>query len=59
MNLQDNPPSDIQGANNMGEPWESCLVRTGNFHGAENDKTFPAKHVLQDAYTVVTTMLVR
>ena len=55
----DNPPSDICGANNMGSPWQSCLVRTGNFHGVTNDDTYPAQHVLQDAYTVVTTMLVR
>ena len=54
----DNPPSDIQGANNKGAPWQSCLVRTGNFHGADNDPTFPAHHVFKDAHTVVTTMLV-
>ncbi len=58
-NIQDNPPSDIQGANNMGAPWQSCLVRTGNFHGVHhNDETYPAQHVMEDMWTVVNTMLV-
>ncbi len=56
--LADNPPSDIQGANNMGAPWQSCLVRTGNFHGVHNDDTYPARHVMKDMWTVVNTMLV-
>ena len=43
----------------MGAPWQSCLVRTGNFHGVHhNDETYPAQHVMEDMWTVVNTMLV-
>ena len=36
----DNPASDICGGNKHG--WKTCLVRTGVFQGAENDKKHPA-----------------
>lgn len=38
--IGDNPKSDIKGANDAG--WISILVRSGVFHGLENDKENPA-----------------
>lgn len=44
--IGDNPHSDIQGANNAGEHWQSVLVRTGIFQSSEaNDRAHPADHV--------------
>ena len=42
----DNPKSDIAGANALGGPWRSVLVRSGVFQGV-NDSEFPA-HVVVD-----------
>jgi len=44
--IGDNPEGDIEGANRKG--WESILVRTGLFYGADNHHKHPAKHVVQD-----------
>lgn len=46
--IGDNPLSDIQGANEAGEPWFSILVRTGVFQGGDNDLQHPAKYVCGD-----------
>lgn len=53
----DNPSADIRGANNAGEPWESVLVRTGVFQGAENDSKDPGKHVVQGVQEAVEIVL--
>ena len=53
----DNPKSDIRGANAMGTPWVSVLVRTGNFKGEINDETHPAQLVLSDAAAAVDHIL--
>lgn len=55
--IGDNPRSDIRGANAMGTPWVSVLVRTGNFRGAVNDDTDPAQLVLSDAAAAVDHIL--
>lgn len=44
--IGDTPESDIQGANNKG--WISILVKTGIHQSEENDKTYPAKYVVED-----------
>ena len=49
--IGDNPNADIKGANQAG--WESILVRTGVFQGAENDPTNPAKYVVDDFYEAI------
>jgi len=36
--IGDNPPVDIRGANLMGKPWESILLRTGVFRDGEDDE---------------------
>lgn len=47
--IGDNPKSDIRGARNAGEKWESILVKTGIFSkDLPNDETDPADHVLLD-----------
>jgi HAD superfamily hydrolase (TIGR01456 family) len=43
--IGDNPETDIKGANGMGGKWRSVLVRTGVFHGGENDRENPASLV--------------
>lgn len=45
----DNPRADIALVANAGQPWVSCLVRTGVFQGATgtNDALHPADHVVQ------------
>lgn len=63
----DNPRSDIRGANAMGLPWQSVLVRTGQFgsgvpaSGAvlANDAIDPAHHVVADAFAAVHLALKR
>jgi len=49
---QDNPASDIQGANNANgkiTKWVSILVRSGVFgRGQSNDVDHPAHHVVED-----------
>lgn len=47
----DNPAADIAGANAYG--WKSILVRTGVFQGGDNDKNFPARHVVDDVWAAV------
>lgn len=44
----DNPQSDIRGARSMGESWVSLLVRTGCFHGEDNDAQDPADFVVEN-----------
>ena len=57
--IGDNPRSDIRGANAMGTPWVSVLVRTGNFRGAVNDDIDPAQLVVSDAPAAVDHILQR
>ena len=57
--IGDNPRSDIRGANAMGTPWVSVLVRTGNFSGEVNDDIDPAQLVLPDAPAAVDHILHR
>lgn len=45
--IGDNPKSDISGANALGDPWRSVLVRTGVFQGL-NDAEHPA-HLAVDS----------
>ncbi|KRX00688.1 HAD-like domain [Pseudocohnilembus persalinus] len=45
--IGDNPQSDIQGANNT-PGWISILVKTGVYHGQDNDPVNPAKYVVSD-----------
>jgi ribonucleotide monophosphatase NagD (HAD superfamily) len=54
----DNPKSDIAGANSMGWPWKSVLVRSGVFQG-ENDKEHPADVVVDDVAEAVSLALKR
>ncbi len=44
--IGDNPPVDIQGANNSG--FISILVRTGVFTGELNHEKYPAKYVVDN-----------
>eukprot|EP00298_Acanthocystis_sp_HF-20_P008365 c17637_g1_i1.p1 GENE.c17637_g1_i1~~c17637_g1_i1.p1 ORF type:complete len:356 (-),score=138.97 c17637_g1_i1:23-1066(-) len=45
----DNPQVDVKGANNIGHPWKSVLVKTGVFSGeSENDQHNPAHFVVDD-----------
>lgn len=44
----DNPPADIEGANNAGGRWKSILALTGMHKGPENHPKHPAYHVAQD-----------
>jgi ribonucleotide monophosphatase NagD (HAD superfamily) len=52
----DNPKSDVAGANSMGRPWQSVLVRTGVFQG-ENDREHPADVVVDDVAEAVSFAL--
>lgn len=51
--IGDNVYSDIQGANNMGFPWHSVLVRTGNFTGKDNHHIHPANLVVDDVHAAI------
>lgn len=52
----DNPLSDILGAHNAGDPWQSVLVKTGLYRG-DLDHQKPAHFVVADAFTFVTQHL--
>lgn len=43
--IGDNPLSDIKGANDYHDNWQSILVRTGVFRGEVNDLKNPADFV--------------
>ena len=49
----DNPKSDIKGANEAGDHWQSILVRTGLFDGEQNDDEHPANHVCESVFEAI------
>lgn len=56
--IGDNPKSDIRGANNAGDDWQSVLVRTGLFQGEHhNDPHDPANHVFHNVAEAVEYIL--
>lgn len=57
VGIGDNPRSDIRGARNAGDHWESILVRTGVFRGGNNDDLDPAHHVVGDISDAVDIIL--
>jgi HAD superfamily hydrolase (TIGR01456 family) len=57
VGIGDNPRSDIRGARNAGDHWESILVRTGVFRGEDNDAVDPAHHVVGDVLDAVEVVL--
>jgi len=56
--IGDNPKSDICGANAAGPKWYSILTRSGVFQG-DNDSTYPAKYVCDNALQAVEFILRR
>lgn len=51
--IGDNPETDIAGANGMGTPWFSILVKTGCFQEDMNHDKFPADIVVKDVYEAI------
>lgn len=58
--IGDNHQSDIAGANRRGPPWQSVLVRTGNFTGDSDEAHEDRAHwIVDDAHVAVRTALER
>ncbi|PSR93043.1 HAD-superfamily hydrolase, subfamily IIA, CECR5 protein [Actinidia chinensis var. chinensis] len=55
--IGDNPPVDIKGARQAGDPWFPILTRTGVFRGKENHAEFPADLVVDTVEEAVEYIL--